>query len=103
MNFDDGYEQRGFLQKYGFALGVGAVGVVIAGLVAGQMMSKGGKPPPRRLQEVVMIRPLPPLPPPPKPPEPPKEMMEKMLDQTPVDPSEDKPDEHPAEAPSRPM
>jgi len=97
---DDQYEERGFLQKYGFALGIGAVGLVVIGLVVGQML-KGKKEAPRRQQEVVMIRsiPTPPPPPQPKPPEPPKQVEEKMMDQTPVDASEDKPDESPAEAP----
>jgi len=97
---DDQYEQRGFLQKYGFALGIGAVGLVVVGLIVGQMMN-GKKEAPRKQQEVVMIRsiPTPPPPPQPKPPEPPKQTEEKMMDQTPVDASEDKPDDSPAEAP----
>jgi len=97
---DDQYEQRGFLQKYGFALGIGAVGLVVVGLIVGQMMN-GKKEAPRKQQEVVMIRSIPtPLPPPQqKPPEPPKQTEEKMMDQTPVDASEDKPDDSPAEAP----
>ena len=97
---DDQYEQRGFLQKYGFALGIGAVGLVVVGLIVGQMMT-GKKEAPRKQQEVVMIRSIPtPLPPPQqKPPEPPKQTEEKMMDQTPVDASEDKPDDSPAEAP----
>lgn len=97
---DDQYEQRGFLQKYGFPLGIGAVGLVVLVLIAGQMMN-GKKEPPRKQQEVVMIRPLPAPPPPPqqKPPEPPKETVEKMMEQTPIDSQEDKPDDSPAEAP----
>jgi len=97
---DDQYEQRGFLQKYGFALGIGAVGLVVIGLVVGQMLTSK-KEAPRRQQEVVMVRSIPTPPPPPqqKPPEPPKQTEEKMMDQTPVDASEDKPDDSPAPTP----
>lgn len=100
MNFDEQYEERGPLQKYGFPLGIGAVALVVIVLVAGQL-TKTKKEAPRKQQEVVMIKPLPTPPPPPqqKPPEPPKETVDKMMEQTPVDANEDKPDEAPAEAP----
>jgi hypothetical protein len=100
MSFDSQYEERGFLQKYGFALGIGAVGLVVVGLVVGQMLTTK-KEAPRRQQEVIMIRPLPAPPPPPqqKPPEPPKETMEKMIDQTPIDSQDEKPDDGPKNAP----
>lgn len=100
MNFDDQYEQRGFLQKYGFALGIGAVGLVVVILIAGQMM-KGKKEAPRKQQEVVMIRPVntPPPPPQPKPPEPPKEVVDQMMKQDAISPDDEKPDDSPAEAP----
>jgi len=92
---DDQYEQRGFLQKYGFALGIGAVGLVVIGLIVGQMLTSK-KEAPRRQQEVVMIRPLPAPPPPPqqKPPEPPKQV-EQMDKQDSVTPDDEKPDESP--------
>ena len=102
MSGDDSYEQRGFLQRYGFVVGGGVVLLVIAGLVAGQMLTSKGRPRASRMPEVVMIRPLPapPPPPPPKVPEPPKETVEKMEEQTPVDPQEAKPDDAPKDAPS---
>jgi len=95
---DDQYEQRGFLQKYGFALGIGAVGLVVVGLIVGQMMT-GKKEAPRRQQEVVMIRSIPTPPPPPqqKPPEPPKEV-DRMEKQDTVTPDDEKPDDSPKEA-----
>jgi outer membrane biosynthesis protein TonB len=95
---DDQYEQRGFFQRYGFPLGIGAVGLVVIGLVAGQMMTSK-KEAPRRQQEVIMIRPLPTPPPPPqqKPPEPPKEM-DRMEKQDTVTPDDEKPDESPQPA-----
>jgi periplasmic protein TonB len=97
---DDQYEQRGFLQKYGFPLGIGAVGLVVIGLIVGQMMT-GKKEAPRRQQEVVMIRsiPAPPSPPQPKLPEPPKQTVDQMIKQDTISPDEDKPDDSPAEAP----
>lgn len=100
MNFDDQYEQRGFLQRFGFPIGLGVVVLGVVALIVSQMM-KVKKEEPRRMPEVVMIRPLPTPPPPPqqKPPEPPKETVEKMMEQTPVDSNDEKPDEAPAEAP----
>jgi hypothetical protein len=92
MNYEDDYEKRGFLQKYGFVLGIGAIGIVVGSLVIGQI-SKGNTAAPHRMPEVVMIRPLPP--PPPPPPEPPKEIIQKMIEQEPINQQEDKPDEHP--------
>jgi periplasmic protein TonB len=98
MNFDSEYEERGFLQRYGFALGIGAVALLGVGMVILQS-SHGGKAPPRRAPEVVMVRPLPPPPPPPpKPPEPPKEIVEKMIEQAPLDEPEEKPDDSPKDA-----
>jgi hypothetical protein len=93
MNYDDDYEKRGFFQKFGFGLGIGAVGIIGAAVVIGQI-SKGNSAPPPRMPEVVMIRPLPP-PPPPPPPEPPKEVVEKMVEQEPIDQPEPKPDDRP--------
>src|ERR1035437_7773981 len=92
---DDQYEQRGFLQEYGFALGIGAVGLVVIDLFIGQMLTSK-KEAPRRQQEVVMIRSLPTPPPPPqqKPPEPPKQV-EQMDKQDSVSPDDEKPDETP--------
>jgi outer membrane biosynthesis protein TonB len=98
MDIDDDEEKRGFLQKYGFVLGITTVILVIGGMVVGQI-SKGEQAPVRKMPEVFMVRPLPPPPPPPPPPkvEPPKEV-EKMMEQTPVDDPEPKPDNSPKEA-----
>jgi hypothetical protein len=93
MNYEDDYEKRGFLQKYGFVLGIGAIGITVGAMVIGQI-TKGSTAAPRRtMPEVVMIRPLPP--PPPPPPEPPKEVIQKMIEQDPINQPEDKPDDSP--------
>jgi len=99
MQFDNQYEQRGFFQKYGFAVGIGAVGLVVIGLIVGQMMTKK-KEAPRRQQEVVMIRSLPTPPPPPQPklPEPPKQTVDQMIKQDTIT-DDEKPDDSPADAP----
>lgn len=100
MSLADDYEQRTFAQRYGFVLGVGVVVLVVAGLVAGQLLSHKSAPP-RRAPEVSMVRLAPPPPPPPQqpPPPPPPQMQEqKMIEQTPVDDNEPKPDDKPAPA-----
>jgi hypothetical protein len=96
MNYEDEYEKRGMLQKYGFVLGIAAIGIVVGAMVVGQLTKKD-KVQSHRMPDVVMIRPLPP--PPPPPPEPPKEIIQKMIEQEPIDQPEDKPDDHPKEAP----
>jgi TonB family protein len=99
MDFEDEYEERGFFKKYGFAMGIGAVGLVIGGLIVGQV-AKADKTPVRRTADIVMVKPLPapPPPPPPKVQEPPKEVAQKMIEQTPVDEPEQKPDDSPKDA-----
>jgi outer membrane biosynthesis protein TonB len=98
MNFEDDYEKRGFLQRYGFVVGIGGIGLVIGALVVGQI-AKSDHSEVHHMPEVVMIRPLPePPPPPPPPPEPPKEVIEKMIQQDPIDQHEDKPDDAPKDA-----
>ena len=99
MHSDYNDEERGFFQRFGFPIGIGAVGAVVAVLVLGHHSSG---PPARTLRppDVVMIRPMAPTPPPPTPPpEPPKEMVQKMVEQTPMDKPEDKPQDAPKEAP----
>ena len=99
MNYEDEYEKRGFLQKYGFVLGIGAIGITVGAMVIGQI-TKGSTAARAGVPEVVMIRPLPePPPPPPPPPEPPKEVVEKMVEQEPIDQPEDKPDDSPKDGP----
>ncbi|MEI8341189.1 MAG: energy transducer TonB [Verrucomicrobiota bacterium] len=97
-NYDD---ERTFMQRYGFAVGVGAV--VLLGIIifAGRQMFSGHSAPPHKNQEISMVRLLPPPPPPPplqKPPEPMK-MKQEMVTQEHVDKDEQKPDEQPKAAP----
>jgi outer membrane biosynthesis protein TonB len=94
LNDDYQYEEKGGSRKYGFLFGIGLVVLVLVGLVFGQVI--GSKHAPTgRMPDVVMIKPLAPTPPPPPPPkvEPPKEMVQKMVEQTPLDHPEDKPEE----------
>jgi protein TonB len=92
MSEDYNDEERGFFQRYGFALGIGAVAVVVGVMVLGHH-SGGSTTRTIRPPEVVMIHPVLPTPPPPTPPpEPPKEVVQKMIEQTPMDKPEDKPE-----------
>jgi len=92
------YEEPGFLQRYGFVLGIGAVAAAVAALLLGH---KSHGEPAREIRppEVVMVHPVPQQPTPP-PPEPPKEIVQKMIEQTPMDKPEDKPDDAPKDAPA---
>jgi periplasmic protein TonB len=98
MAREHNYEEPGFLQRYGFVIGIGAVVAAIAALTLGHK-SHSEMPREIRAQEVVMVRPIP-QPPTPPPPEPPKEIVEKMIEQTPMDKPEEKPDDAPKEAPA---
>lgn len=99
MKLDEDYEKPGFLQKYGFLLGIVAL-LVVAGVLLGGKFLSGKKEAPRKAPEIVMIRPIPTPPPPaqPKPPEPPKEVVDQMVKQDTVTPDDEKPDEAPAPA-----
>jgi TonB family protein len=90
---DHDYEEPGFLERYGFVIGIGAVAAGVAALVLGHR-SDGGPAREFRPPEVVMVHAVPP-PPTPPPPEPPKEIVQKMIDQTPMDKPEEKPDDAP--------
>jgi len=94
-------DDRGFLQRYGFVLGIaGLVLLVVIIFVGPKLFSKHGSGP-RRNQEIVMIKlPPPPATPPPiqKPPEPPK-VKEEMIEQEHVDVNESKPDDAPKSDP----
>ena len=92
-------ERRTFMGRFGFAIG----GLVLAGIVVAvfsQLLNGPKGPPPRKQQEMVMIKPPPPPPPTPPPPPPPPQDAPKqeMMEQTPIDEAEAKPE--PAEAPS---
>jgi len=62
-------EKRNFFGRFGFLIGVGAVGLVVV-VVFSQALTKAGRGPVHKEPEVVMVRPLGPTPPPPPPPPP---------------------------------
>lgn len=89
-------EERGFLQRYGFALGIVGIAAVVLVVFVGQSLFQRG-PAPRRAPEVVTVK-LQPLPTPPPPPPPPPEqrlVQEKMIEQQMVEEQEPKPDAAP--------
>ena len=90
------FDEPGFLQRYGFVIGIGAVAAAVAALL---LVHRTGRPPAREIRppDVVMVRPIPQQPTPP-PPEPPKEIVQKMIEQSPMDKPEDKPEEAPKDA-----
>lgn len=91
-------EKRGFGARYGFVIGL--LVVVAVGVFLFSKMFSGQKgPPPRKAQEMVMIKPALPTPPPPPPPPPTPQDAPKqqMMDQSPVDESEVKPEEAPSD------
>jgi protein TonB len=95
VNFDDDIDERGFLRRYGIVIGV--LAVVITGVViVARQLASSHSPPPRHEQEITMVKLLPPPPLPPPPPPPPEIQEQKMIEQTPVDPNEQKPDDKPA-------
>lgn len=89
-------EKRTVLSRWGFALGVCAVGAIGVFLIRQVFSSAGGthatKPP-----ELVAIKPfLPPPPPPPPPPTPPPpEPKQEMMTQAPLNEQDQKPDDKP--------
>jgi periplasmic protein TonB len=91
-------EKRGFAARYGFVIGIVVVGLVGA-ILFNKMFQGQQSAPVRKAQEMVMIKPTPPPPPPPPPPQTPQETpKEQMMEQTPVDEQEAKPE--PTEAPA---
>jgi protein TonB len=95
MNYDDDIDERSFLRKYGIMIGVMAV--IITGLVVvGKQLASSHTPPPRHEEEITMVKLQAPPPLPPPPPPPPEIQEQKMIDQTPVDANEPKPDNKPA-------
>jgi TonB family protein len=95
LNLDDDIDGRSFLRKYGIVIGVFAV-IVTGGVVVARTLASSHSPPPRREQEITMVKLLPPAPLPPPPPPPPEIQEQKMIEQTPVDANEPKPDDKPA-------
>ena len=89
-------EKRSVFQRFGFALGIVAVLLVVAVIFVGQSFS-GKKKPPHKVPEVTMVKIIstPPPPPPPPPPQP-KIAEEKMVEQVQVDDAEAKPEENAA-------
>ena len=102
-SFDDNNsDEPGFIRSHPIAVGVGAIlliAVIVIAVKLGSKGSSGGKQQaPMRMVSLAMPTPYPTPPPPPPPPTPPPE--EKMLEQTPVDDKEEKPEPKPQEAPS---
>jgi outer membrane biosynthesis protein TonB len=101
MSSPDEYEERSFFRRFGFAGGIMLVVLVGGGVLIGQITKKDNSPPPR-MPEVFIVKPLAPTPPPPPPPpkvqEPPKEIVEKMVEQAPMDQPENKPDDRPKDS-----
>lgn len=97
---DNNDDERTFLERHGLAVGLVAA-VLIGGAVAvfRSLSTHGGGPPPK-IQEISMVKLLPPPPPPPLPPPPPQPPEEKMIEQTPIEQQESKPEDKPAPAPN---
>ena len=96
-------EKRSFGARYGFVIGILLVVAVVA-VIFGKMFSGGKEAPPRKVQEMVMIKPTPPPPPPPPPPPqqqptPQDAPKEQMMEQTP-DQAESKPEPQDTPAPA---
>jgi outer membrane biosynthesis protein TonB len=102
--YDDDNDESGFFQKQGIAIGVSG-GLLMALAVGLWVYYFSGKiSPPKGPQEIVVhLEPPPPLPPPPplSPPKTPPPPEQKMVEQPPVNKSEEKPKESP-KTPDRP-
>ena len=81
-------EKRTFMSRFGFVIGIVVVGAIAVTLGSQLFKSHDGTTQ-RKPQEMVMIKPVPPPPPPPPPQNEPKEQ---MMEQTPVDAQEAKPE-----------
>lgn len=94
-------EKRSFGARYGFVIGI-VVLCAVGAVLFSKMFSGQNGPLPRKAQELVMIKPPPPAPPPPPPPPPPPQEApkEQMMEQTPVDQTEAKPEPQEAPAPA---
>lgn len=91
-------EERGLLQRYGFAIGIVGIVAVVVVVFVGQSLFKR-TPAARRPSEVTMVKIISaPLPPPPPPPPEQKIVQEKMIDQPLLNPQEPQPQEAPPAA-----
>ena len=99
MNDDEFSEKRSFLQRFGFLIGIFAVVGGVAAVFGSQILAQRHVPL-TRAQQITMVRllPAPPPAPPPPPPPPQRVIEDKMIEQTPIDDPEPKPDDKPAEA-----
>jgi outer membrane biosynthesis protein TonB len=101
-HFDDNESdgEKSFLQRNGFAVGVGGIVLVTIAIFAGRNLFSHHSSAPSKTTDFVMVHLPPPPPPPPTPPPPPPPKMEqKMIEQSPVEKDEAKPDEKPPEQP----
>jgi outer membrane biosynthesis protein TonB len=94
MDFDEEIDERSFLRRYGIMIGVMAI-IITGVVVVARQFSSSHSPPPHREVVITMVK-LDTPPPPPPPPPPPEVQEQKMIEQTPVDVNEPKPDDKPA-------
>ena len=95
MSRHDPPDDRSFFEKYGIALIIGVVVLLVVAVGLGLYCFSGKIPPPKKPDEImVRLLPPPPLPPPPPPPPPPKippPPQPKMVEQPKVEKQEQKP------------
>ncbi len=92
-------EKRTFFGRFGFAIGIGAVAIVVVVLFS-QVFSSRGRPSPRKATEMVMVRPQGPTPPPPPPPPPQLMPKQQMMEQSALSDQDIKPEDQAPEAPA---
>lgn len=100
MVYNDDYdndEEGGIFKRFRGPLIAGAVVALLAGFVAKQL-SSGHNAPSRKSADLTMVSLPPAPPPPPPPPQPPEPKVDKMVEQAPVDDTEQKPDDKPPDA-----
>jgi len=91
--------ERGFFQRFGFALGIVGIGAVVAVIFVGQGLFKHA-PMPHRAPAVTLVKIFTPPPPPPPPPPEQKIAPEKMTAQPMLEQPEEKPQEQAAPPPN---
>ena len=92
-------EKRTFFGRFGFAIGVGAVALVVI-VVFSQALTKASRGPMHRAPEMVMVRPLGPTPPPPPPPPPQNLPKQEMMRQDALTDQDIKPEDQPQAEPA---